>query len=98
MRFYALLPIACSLTLGAQDTLKTSAPKPTRIPLDALVAVVGDQPITRFDVEERVVDLQTQKTVPLPADPMTLRMQVLNDMIDEELVLQKAKELKVEAL
>jgi peptidyl-prolyl cis-trans isomerase SurA len=71
---------------------------PQHASLDRIVAIVGDQPITRFDLEQRMLQDQ-QRGVKPPTDSAeqhTYELQTLNNMIDEELLLQKAKELKVE--
>lgn len=69
------------------------------MPLDRIVAIVGDQPITMFDLQERVLqDAQAAQTPP-PSDSASLaalQKQTLNMMIDEELLLAKAKELKID--
>lgn len=67
----------------------------TRAPLDQVVAVVGDQPITLFDIDQRVIS-QHQPNTPPPTDLYATRMQTLSDLIDEQLMLQKAKEMKIE--
>jgi peptidyl-prolyl cis-trans isomerase SurA len=66
--------------------------------LDRIVAVVGDQPITRFDLEQRILqDEQRGVRVPTDSGPRhDYELQMLNSMIDEELLLQKAKELKID--
>ncbi len=46
----------------------TPAAQTGPIALDGIVAVVGDQPITRFDLRERVLGKIQQKTVPEPAN------------------------------
>ena len=82
----------CAAPLAAQQ------PVAQRAALDRIVAVVGDQPITRFDLQQRLLQDQ-QRGVKPPADSAQRRdyeLQTLNTMIDEELLLQKAKELKVE--
>jgi peptidyl-prolyl cis-trans isomerase SurA len=94
-RIHLLSTVALALTgasLGAQQ------PVAQRASLDRIVAVVGDQPITHFDLEQRILQDQ-QRGVKLPTDSAALRayeLQTLNSMIDEELLLQKAKELKVD--
>lgn len=89
---FAVLAVALtSASLGAQ-------PGPQRASLDRIVAVVGDQPITRFDLEQRMLQDQQRGLRP-PTDSAALKayeMQTLNTMIDEELLLQKAKDLKVD--
>jgi peptidyl-prolyl cis-trans isomerase SurA len=84
----AFLLAVSAAPLAAQQT----------VPLDRIVAVVGDQPITRYDLEQRMLQDQ-QRGVKLPTDSASLHayeLQTLNMMVDEELLLQKAKELKVE--
>ncbi len=83
--------------LTAQQPAAPATSGPT--PLDAIVAVVGDQPITRFDLQERVLGKIQRKEVPQPANDSAARAlerDVLRDMVEEELLIQKAKELKVE--
>src|SRR5256885_3946367 len=92
LHFVALALAVAGAPLGAQQ------PVAQRASLDRIVAVVGDQPITHFDLEQRVLQDQ-QRGVRLPTDSAALRayeLQTLNTMIDEELLLQKAKELKVD--
>jgi peptidyl-prolyl cis-trans isomerase SurA len=90
---FALLAVALTgASVGAQQ------PAPQRATLDRIVAVVGDQPITRFDLEQRMLQDQQRGMRP-PTDSAALKAyqtQTLNTMIDEELLLQKAKELKVD--
>jgi peptidyl-prolyl cis-trans isomerase SurA len=94
-RLHSFAMLAAALTgasLGAQQ------PAPQRATLDRIVAVVGDQPITRFDLEQRMLQDQQRGMRP-PTDSAALKAyqaQALNTMIDEELLLQKAKELKVD--
>jgi peptidyl-prolyl cis-trans isomerase SurA len=94
-RISHLLPLA--LTLSAMPLL-AQQPAAQHANLDRIVAVVGDQPITRFDLEQRILQDQQRGLRP-PTDSAAYRafaLQELNTMIDEELLLQKAKELKVE--
>lgn len=91
----ALLVVTAS-ALAAQQPAAPSSPAA----LDAIVAVVGDQPITRFDLQERVLGKIQRKEVKEPTSDSASRVlyrDVLNDMVEEELLIQKAKELKVEA-
>lgn len=76
-----------------------SAPPDTGIVgLDRIVAVVGDQPITRYDLQERLLQREQQGVKPPTESEQrhAYELQVLNEMIDEELLLQRAKELKIE--
>jgi len=94
--------LASSLLIVAASTLAAQQPAAPSSPaaLDAIVAVVGDQPITRFDLQERVLGKIQRKEVPEPtSDTASRRLyrDVLSDMVEEELLLQKAKDMKEEA-
>ncbi|HEY2067761.1 MAG TPA: peptidylprolyl isomerase [Gemmatimonadaceae bacterium] len=68
------------------------------IPLDRVVAIVGDVPITLSDVQERLI-AKRQDGIAVPTDSAgfhTFLLGVVNELIDEELLLRKAKDLKVE--
>jgi peptidyl-prolyl cis-trans isomerase SurA len=69
-----------------------------RVSLDQVVGVVGAQPITWYDLQERINMLRQEGRQP-PTDSVAFlefARGVLNEMIDEEVLVQKAKELKVE--
>ena len=94
--------LASSLLILAASTLASQQPAAPSSPaaLDAIVAIVGDQPITRFDLQERVLGKIQRKEVPEPtSDSASRRLfrDVLSDMVEEELLLQKAKDIKEEA-
>src|ERR1043166_6178481 len=93
--------LAIAGTLAAQQPTPPATPgaQPTSsVPLESIVAVVGDQLITRFDLEERILQkIQRGEVQPKThADTMQVRRDALEDMIEEELLIQKAKDLKVE--
>jgi peptidyl-prolyl cis-trans isomerase SurA len=69
------------------------------VPLDRIVAVVGDQPITQYDIQERILAMQQQPGFKAPANREEfdkLARDVVNQLIDEELLVEKAKQLKIE--
>jgi peptidyl-prolyl cis-trans isomerase SurA len=69
-----------------------------RIPLDQVVGVVGTQPITWYDLQERI-NVARQEGRQVPTDSaafVEFARGLLNQMIDEEVLVQKAKDLKVE--
>ncbi|HEY4138472.1 MAG TPA: peptidylprolyl isomerase [Casimicrobiaceae bacterium] len=73
--------------------------QPAMVSLEGIVAIVGDQPITRFDLMEQVLAKIQSGSVTAPktrADTLAIERDLLSDMIDEELLLQKAKDLKIE--
>jgi peptidyl-prolyl cis-trans isomerase SurA len=87
--------IAVALPAGAQvrDSATTQ--------LDAIVAIVGSTPITRYDVEQRVADSvrwMRGHNTPMPSAERRkeIVLSTLKGLIDEELLLAKAKEMKIE--
>jgi peptidyl-prolyl cis-trans isomerase SurA len=63
------------------------------VPLDRIVAIVGDQPITQYDVQERMLQLQQQPGFQPPRSPAEfdkLANEVVGQLIDEELLVQQA--------
>ena len=67
-------------------------------PVDGVVAVVGTTPILRSDVEERVAQARAsgQKMPEDSASQQAMLKSILDAIIDEELLVQKAKDEKVE--
>ena len=98
----AALFAAATCTLGAQVPTPPGsqfAAQTGPVMLDAIVAVVGDQPITRLDLRERVLAKIQRQEVPEPTTDSAVRALdslTLNDLVEEELLLQKAKDLKIE--
>jgi peptidyl-prolyl cis-trans isomerase SurA len=96
---------AAALASGATAQQPTPVTRPTtpavvaqRVPLDQVVGVVGAHPITWYDLQERI-NVMRQEGRQVPSDSAGLlefARTVLNQMIDEEVLVQKAKELKVE--
>ena len=85
---------------GTQPPGVSRAPVPVTgaIPLDRVVAVVGTVVITQSDLRERMV-AKAQEGVEVPRDSAALRtfsLATLNELVEEELLLEKAKELKTE--
>src|SRR5215213_11581376 len=68
------------------------------IPLDRVVAVVGDVVITQSNLRERLI-YKKQSGEQIPTDSAAYAkyaLNVLNELVDEELMVKKGKELKVE--
>ena len=96
---------AVAFASGAVAQRPTPAARPAgaagsaeRIPLDQVVGVVGARPITWYDLQERV-NMMRQEGREVPTDSarfLEFARGVLNQMIDEEVLVQKATELKVE--
>lgn len=86
---------------GAPATAVSAVPATdtTRLTLDRIVAVVGDQPITQYDVQERILAMGQQPGFKPPTTPEEydkLALEVVGQLVDEELLVQKAKQLKIE--
>jgi ribosomal protein L12E/L44/L45/RPP1/RPP2 len=65
---------------------------PDAVALDAIAAMVNDEPVLASDVEEQLfLFLQRAQVQPDSSQVDTLRRQVLDQLIDEKLVLAEAK-------
>ncbi|HMI47144.1 MAG TPA: SurA N-terminal domain-containing protein, partial [Gemmatimonadaceae bacterium] len=90
----ALAPIA----IGAQTPAVATQPVPSALPIDRVVAVVGDQPVLWSDVLTAINQRRAQG-MQLPTDTAgqnALARTVLGELVDEEILVQKAKEMKLE--
>lgn len=79
-----------------------SQPSPVQrsvIPVDRVVAVVGDQPLLWTNVLTAINQRRAQGLTlpPDSAGQATLARGILSELVDEEILVQKAKELKLEA-
>jgi peptidyl-prolyl cis-trans isomerase SurA len=98
----ALVAAASPAAAQTAPTPPSAVPTPTttasRIEVDRVVAVVGDQPILYSELRDEVLTRRAQG-MPIPEDSAgiaKLEHDVLNEMIDAELLVQKAREEKVE--
>ena len=92
----ALAPFA----LSAQVPATAARPVPTSLPIDRVVAIVGTQPVLWTDVLTAVNQRRTQG-LQLPTDSAgqaALARTVLSELVDEEILVQKAKEMKLEVI
>lgn len=92
----APLLLLAAAPVVAQDG--AGAPADTVVPIDGVVAIVGDQPILRTQVEEQIGALAAsgQKIPTDSAGREALAKQVLGTIIDEELLIHEAKAQKIE--
>jgi peptidyl-prolyl cis-trans isomerase SurA len=93
---------AAPFLLGAQNpatpSLQPANTGAQLVPLDRIVAIVGDVVVTQSNLQERVLQ-KRQEGVAFPSDSAGFHaflLSVVNELVDEELILQKAKELKIE--
>jgi peptidyl-prolyl cis-trans isomerase SurA len=90
----ALAPIC----VGAQIPATAARAVPAALPIDRVVAIVGDQPVLWSDVMTAINQRRAQG-MQLPADSAgqaALARTVLGELVDEEILVQKAKEMKLE--
>lgn len=90
----ALLPAA----LGAQTPAPVASSVPGTLPIDRVIAIVGDQPLLWTNVVTTINQRRAQG-LKVPTDSVqqaALAHAVLNDLVDEEILVQKAKEMKLE--
>src|SRR6266567_5636072 len=104
MRIFKLfIALAIAAPAVAQQPVRPPAAKVLQpvaqdgqIPLDAVVAIVGNQPITRYELREQIIQtIQTGRIQAPTSDSAARALEVatLNEMIENELILQKGKEL-----
>ena len=89
---FALAVFAVPAAAQARDTV---------IKLDAIAAMVGNTPVTVYDVERRLGDSLAafmRRGAGMPSRPLQLEMvkSALNDIVDEEVMMLKAKEANIE--
>lgn len=93
------LVAACPAVGIAQTAARNAAaPVASTVPVDRVVAVVGDQPILWSDVLS-YINQQRASGAQIPADSagqLTFAKDALNQLIDEEILVQKAHEMKVD--
>jgi peptidyl-prolyl cis-trans isomerase SurA len=101
MRFSLMLAAGAAVVFAAPlaaqlGTLQQAPGGPPAV--DGIVAVVGTTPILRSDVEERLAQARAagQKMPDDSAGQQLMLKGILDAIIDEELLVQKAKEEKVE--
>lgn len=90
----ALAPLA----LGGQVPATATRAVPPSLPIDRVVAIVGEQPVLWTEVLTAINQRRAQglQVPPDSAGQTALAKSVLNDLVDEEILVQKAKELKLE--
>jgi peptidyl-prolyl cis-trans isomerase SurA len=99
MKCFFVLATLIPAALTAQLPAVAGRSGPATLPIDRVVAIVGDQPILWTDVlttinQRRAAGLQLP---PDSAAQAALARQILGELIDEEILVQKAKVMKLEA-
>jgi peptidyl-prolyl cis-trans isomerase SurA len=95
----AVLLAAAPVAVQAQTPLSAqSSANVQAVPLDRVVAIVGDVVITQSGLQEKLIQKRQEGITP-PTDSAgfhAFALGAVNELIDEELLLQKAKDLKIE--
>jgi len=98
-----LFALALATAAGRAHAQEPGAPaeplRDTTIALDRVIAVVGDQPITQFDLQERMLAMQQQPGFRPPQNAEeyeAIVREVVNQLVDEEILVQKARALAIE--
>jgi peptidyl-prolyl cis-trans isomerase SurA len=91
----ALAPMA----VAAQTPATVARPIPSALPIDRVVAIVGDQPLLWSDVLTAINQRRAQglQLPPDSAGQAALARTVLGELVDEEILVQKAKEMKLDS-
>jgi Parvulin-like peptidyl-prolyl isomerase len=95
LMFAAMAASVLTTSLHAQQSSSDGGGSPS---VDGVVAVVGTTPILRSDVEERLAQARAsgQKMPQDSAGQQAMLKSILDAIIDEELLVQKAKDEKIE--
>jgi peptidyl-prolyl cis-trans isomerase SurA len=101
---FAALSAGLALTAASAAAQQPAPPRlstvrDTVVPLDHIVANVGDAIITQYDVQERIIAMQQSPGFRPPTNEAEFRklaLDIANQLVDEELLVQKAKDLKIE--
>ena len=92
------LAVLSGLAIGvfAGGTMDAGAATPKATDVERIAAIVNDQIISEYDLEQRIDLVKTVTQVPNdPADLKRLQTQVLHNMVDEKLQLEEAKKKDV---
>jgi peptidyl-prolyl cis-trans isomerase SurA len=104
LSFSLVVLLTAPLAIQAQQTVPATGVPAVQaaavrvLPLDRVVAVVGDVVITQSDMQERMIRKRQEGAVP-PTDSVGFSgfvKGIVNELVDEQLLLQKGKELKIE--
>jgi peptidyl-prolyl cis-trans isomerase SurA len=93
-----VVAVLAPLAAGAQTPVTPASAVPPSLPIDRVVAIVGDQPVLWTDVLTAINQRRAQgmQLPPDSAGQATLARTVLNELLDEEILVQKSKEMKLE--
>ena len=98
MKYLVGAAVLVPYVIGAQTPATAARSIPPALPIDRVVAIVGDQPLLWTDVLTTINQRRAQglQLPPDSAGQAALARTVLSELIDEEILVQKAKEIKLE--
>jgi peptidyl-prolyl cis-trans isomerase SurA len=99
IRHFIIATALAPALLGAQVPASPARTVPPNLPIDRVVAIVGDQPVLWTDVLTTINQRRAQGALQVPTDTAqqtALARSVLGELVDEEILVQKAKEMKLE--
>jgi len=98
MKYLVGAAVLVPFVIGAQTPATAARSIPPALPIDRVVAIVGDQPLLWTDVLTTINQRRAQglQLPPDSAGQAALARTVLSELIDEEILVQKAKEMKLE--
>src|ERR1700730_16641794 len=98
IRRFMVAALCAPIGIGAQIPAAAARAVPPTLPIDRVIAIVGDQPLLWSDVLTAINQRRAQG-LQLPTDSAgqsKLASTVLGELVDEEILVQKAKEMKLE--
>ena len=98
MKRFMLAGLFAPALLAGQVPATAARAVPPALPIDRVVAVVGDQPLLWSDVLTAINQRRAQglQLPPDSAGQAALARTVLGELVDEEILVQKAKEMKLD--
>lgn len=97
-RFVIAAAMLLPASMHAQTPATAARAIPPSLPIDRVVAIVGDQPLLWSEVLTAINQRRAQglQLPPDSAGQAALGRQVLGELVDEEILVQKAKEMKLD--
>jgi peptidyl-prolyl cis-trans isomerase SurA len=98
MKRFMFASLFAPALLAAQVPATAARAVPPALPIDRVVAIVGDQPLLWSDVLTAINQRRAQglQLPPDSAGQAALARPVLGELVDEEILVQKAKEMKLD--
>ena len=98
MKRFVIAAVLLPVSMQSQTPATAARTVPPSLPIDRVVAIVGDQPVLWSDVLTAINQRRAQglQLPPDSAGQAALGRSVLGELVDEEILVQKAKEMKLD--